>query len=146
MVDSASRAASFGASEAASPGASSSADDTTQPYSQADQTGAGGPAQPAGWATRLEGLGLRLTRGPGSTGPLRREIDGSLLGGVAAGIAKRTGFDAGMIRAVIVVFALVTTGFGAAVYVVAWLLIPAAGAESSIGTKALRDKRGLGLA
>ncbi|HSR84914.1 MAG TPA: histidine kinase, partial [Streptosporangiaceae bacterium] len=47
---------------------------------------------------------------------------------------------------VIVVFALVTTGFGAAVYVVAWLLIPAAGAESSIGTKALRDKRGLGLA
>ena len=47
-----------------------------------------------------------------------------------------------MVRAIIVVAALATTGFGAAAYVVAWLLIPAAGAESSIGTRALRDKRG----
>jgi signal transduction histidine kinase len=62
------------------------------------------------------------------------------------GIAKRSGFDVGLIRAVIVVAALITTGFGAAVYVLAWLLIPAAGAESSIGARALRDKRGLGLA
>jgi len=91
-------------------------------------------------------MGLRVTRGPASGGPLRREPDGCLLGGVAAGIAKRTGFDVGMIRAVIVVAALVTTGFGAAAYVVAWLLIPAAGAESSIGTKALSEKRGFGLA
>jgi signal transduction histidine kinase len=95
---------------------------------------------------RLEALGLRVTRGPGTDGPLRREIDGSLLGGVAAGIAKRTGFDVGTVRAVIVVATLVTTGFCAAAYVVAWLLIPAAGAKSSIGTKALTDKRGLGLA
>jgi signal transduction histidine kinase len=62
------------------------------------------------------------------------------------GIAKRSGFDVGLIRAVIVVAALVTTGFGAAIYVLAWLLIPAEGAESSIGARALRDKRGLGLA
>ena len=96
--------------------------------------------------SRLEALGLRVTRGPGSDGPMRREIDGSLLGGVAAGIAKRTGFEVGMVRAVIVVAALATSGFGAAAYVVGWLLIPAAGAESSIGTRALRDKRGLGLA
>jgi len=87
-----------------------------------------------------------VNRGPAGTGPLRREIDGSLLGGVAMGIAKRSGFDVGLIRAVIVVAALITTGFGAAVYVLAWLLIPAAGAESSIGARALRDKRGLGLA
>ena len=95
---------------------------------------------------RLETLGLRVSRGPSSDGPMRREIDGSLLGGVAAGIAKRTGFEVGMVRVVIVVAALATSGFGAAAYVVGWLLIPAAGAESSIGTRALRDKRGLGLA
>jgi signal transduction histidine kinase len=142
MVDSASRTASFGAPEPA-PGASNSADDVTQPYAQPK---ADDPTGPSGWAARLEALGLRVTRGPAGSGPLRREIDGSLLGGVAAGIAKRTGFDVGVIRAIIVVAALATTGFGAAVYVMAWLLIPAAGAECSIGTRALRDKRGLGLA
>ncbi len=91
-------------------------------------------------------MGLRITRGPASGGPLRREPNGCLLGGVAAGIAKRTGFDVGLIRAVLVIAALITTGFGFAAYVVAWLLIPAEGADSSIGTKALAEKRGIGLA
>src|SRR5580704_5989613 len=104
------------------------------------------PSRMGGWTARLEALGLRVSRGPASSGPLRREIDGSLLGGVAAGIAKRTGFDVGMVRFVIIVATLATSGFCAAAYVVAWLLIPAAGAESSIGTRALADKRGLGLA
>ena len=143
MVDSGGRTASFGASDANAPGAPGSADDVTQSYTRPTAEGA---SAPTGWAARLEGLGVRVTRGPVGSGPLRREIDGSLLGGVASGIAKRTGFDAGLIRAGIVIAALATTGFGAAVYVVAWLLIPAAGAESSIGARALRDKRGLGLA
>ncbi len=104
------------------------------------------PGKPGGWTSRLEAMGLRVTRGPGSGGPLRREIDGGLLGGIAAGIAKRTGFDVGIVRTVIVVATLATTGFFAAAYVVAWLMIPAAGADSSIGTKALSDKRGIGLA
>ena len=142
MVDSASRSASFSAPGPDSPGAPNSADDVTQPYTR----GADGQSQPSGWTARLEALGLRVSRGPVGSGPLRREIDGSVLGGVAAGIAKRTGFDVGLIRAVIVIAALVTTGYGAAVYVMAWLLMPAAGAESSIGARALRDKRGLGLA
>jgi signal transduction histidine kinase len=102
--------------------------------------------RPGGLAGRLESLGLRVTRGPAGTGPLRREIDGCLLGGVATGIARRTGFDVSVVRAVIVIAALATSGFAAAVYVVAWLLIPAVGAKSSIGTRALADKRGLGLA
>jgi signal transduction histidine kinase len=143
MVDNAGRTASFGAPEADAPGAANCADDVTQAYTRPT---AEGPTPHSGWAARLEALGLRVTRGPASGGPLRREIDGAVLGGVAAGIAKRSGFDVGVIRAVIVVAALVTTGFGAAVYVLAWLLIPAAGAESSIGARALQDKRGLGLA
>jgi signal transduction histidine kinase/phage shock protein PspC (stress-responsive transcriptional regulator) len=107
---------------------------------------AGQPGRISGLLSRLEALGLRVTRGPGSDGPMRREIDGSLLGGVAAGIAKRTGFEVGMVRTVIVIATLATSGFCAAAYVVGWLLIPAAGAKSSIGTRALTDKRGLGLA
>ena len=141
MVDNASQTASLGAAadaappsgDAASgePGTSRSAR-PTQPHAQAEPAGQakpacqakpagqarpggpaepGGPAHPGGWAGRLEALGLRVTRGPGSGGPLRREIDGSLLGGVAAGIAKRTGFDVSMVRALIVVAALATSGF-----------------------------------
>lgn len=143
MVDSASQTASFSAPGPDAQGAPNSADDVTQPYSRKK---ADGQTQPGGWAARLEGLGVRVTRGPAGSGPLRRDIDGAALGGVASGIAKRTGFDVSVIRVVIVVAALVTTGYGAAVYVLAWLLMPAAGAESSIGGRALRDKRGLGLA
>lgn len=51
-----------------------------------------------------------------------------------------------MLRAVLVVLALITYGFGAAAYVVAWLLIPAQGADTNIATRALSDKRGIGLA
>jgi signal transduction histidine kinase len=143
MVDSASRTASFSAPGADIPAASPSADGVTQPSARPT---ADGQSRPSGLAARLEAIGLRVSRGPAGSGPLRREIDGSVLGGVAAGLAKRTGFDVGVIRAAIVVAALVSTGFGAAVYVVAWLLMPAEGAESSIGARALRDKRGLGLA
>ncbi len=143
MVDSAGRTASFSAPGADAQGASNSADDVSQPHTRPN---ADSQARPSGWAARLDGLGVRVSRGPADSGPLRRDIDESVLGGVASGIAKRTGFDVGLIRAVIVVAALITTGYGAAIYVVAWLLMPAAGADSSIGARALRHKRGIGLA
>jgi len=112
---------------------------------------AGGGQQPPGagqanWTARLESHGIRLTRGPASPGPLRRARDGQLFGGVAAGLAKRTGFSVGLIRAVIVVAALISTGYLAMPYVLAWLFIPAEGADSNIASKALTDKRGIGLA
>jgi signal transduction histidine kinase len=96
--------------------------------------------------TWLENRGIRLSRGPASAGPLRRAPDGQLFGGVAAGLAKRTGFSVGLIRVVIVVAALSTTGYLAIPYVLAWLFIPAEGAERNIATKALADKRGIGMA
>jgi len=96
--------------------------------------------------SRLESLGIRVSRGPASGRPLRRQVEGRLIGGVAAGIADRTGFDVSLIRAALVVLALITSGFCAAAYVVAWLLIPAQGADVSIGTRALGDRRGIGLA
>jgi signal transduction histidine kinase len=98
------------------------------------------------WTTRLESHGLRISRGPGTAGPVRRARDGQLLGGVAAGLAQRTGFSVGVIRAAIVIATLVTTGYLAIGYVLAWLLIPAEGADSNIGSKALTDKRGISLA
>lgn len=98
------------------------------------------------WAARLEALGIRLTRGSASDGPLRRVFDGRVLGGVAAGIGARTGYDAGLIRAILGVGAVLTFGLVAAGYVVAWLLIPAEGTATNIAAKALRDRRGIGLA
>jgi signal transduction histidine kinase/phage shock protein PspC (stress-responsive transcriptional regulator) len=98
------------------------------------------------WTARLESYGLRVTRGPGSAGPLRRARGDQLFGGVAAGLAKRTGFSVGLIRVAFIIATVVTTGYLAMAYVLAWLLIPAEDAESNIGTKALADKRGIGLA
>lgn len=93
----------------------------------------------------LESMGIRLTRQQASGGPLRRPTQGRLIGGVAAGIAARTGFDVSLVRAVLVVATLVTSGFVAACYVVAWLAIPGEGEDAAIGTRALADKRGIGL-
>jgi signal transduction histidine kinase len=95
----------------------------------------------------------RWHRGPfwmrrrcGTGGPLRRDPADRLLGGVASGIAAWRGFNPTFVRIVFVLIALVTTGFGVAIYVAAWLLIPAAGAERSIGSKARTDARGIALA
>jgi signal transduction histidine kinase len=98
------------------------------------------------WTARLESHGIRLARGPAGHGPLRRARDGQLLGGVAAGVAKRTGLSVGLIRVVIVAATLLTTGYLAMAYVLAWLFIPAEGADRNIASKAVTDRRGIGLA
>jgi len=81
---------------------------------------------------------------PRAAGPLRRQQEGRLAGGVASGISARTGINVNIIR---IVFALTSLpgGFGAAVYVLAWLLVPAAGEETNIASRALGDRRGIAL-
>jgi signal transduction histidine kinase len=79
------------------------------------------------------------------TGPLRRQRDGRLLGGVAAGVADRIGWDVTLVRTVFVLASLIS-GFGTVPYVLAWLLVPAAGEDSSIASRALADRRGIKLA
>jgi signal transduction histidine kinase len=86
-----------------------------------------------------------LARRPRAGGPLRRAQEGQLAGGVAAGLAARTGLDVRLVRTAFVAAALLT-GFGAAAYVLAWLLVPAAGADRTIASRALRDRRGIALA
>ncbi|MGO9080903.1 MAG: PspC domain-containing protein [Streptosporangiaceae bacterium] len=116
------------------------------PWHQAGPPGYRGrqPGPPWGRPGQVHGPG-RWTRGPRIPGPLRRQPQQRLLGGVAAGLAARTGLDVKAVRAVFTVAALLS-GFGLAAYVAGWLLIPAADEPAPIGTRALADRRGLTLA
>jgi signal transduction histidine kinase len=87
----------------------------------------------------------RWWRGPRQPGPLRRATQNRLVGGVAAGVAEKTGIDITIVRIIFVLMSL-GSGFGLAVYVVIWLLVPGAGDDSNIASKALADRRGLALA
>jgi phage shock protein C len=97
---------------------------TTAPHPQSnidaearDTTSATGPAG----TSDLAG-GLR---------DLRRPVEGRMLGGVAAGIARYLGTDVTIVRLVIVLLAFVG-GAAVPLYVAAWLLIPEEGSDQSI--------------
>jgi signal transduction histidine kinase len=61
-------------------------------------------------------------------------------------VAAWKGFSATTVRIAFALIALVTGGWGVALYVVAWLLIPAEGADASIASRAKHDARGIRLA
>jgi len=82
----------------------------------------------------------------GHGGPLRRDPADRLGGGVAAGVATWRGFNVTTVRIVFVLAVLVSGGWFVPAYVLAWLLIPAAGAEASIASKARSDTSGIRLA
>ncbi len=65
---------------------------------------------------------------------------------MASGVAAWKGFNVTTVRIAFVLAAVVTSGIAVALYVVAWLGIPAAGADASIGAKARSDARGIRLA
>jgi len=85
-------------------------------------------------------------RGPKDSGPLRRIPEEGLLGGVAAGLAARTGRDLTVVRLALVLVGLVTFGYAFVAYVLFWLLVPVAGADSSIAARVKEDRRGIALA
>jgi signal transduction histidine kinase len=87
---------------------------------------------------------MRPRRGNGC--PLRRDPDDRLAGGVAAGVAAWRGFSVTIVRIVFVLIALVSGGWFVPVYVAGWLLLPAAGADGSIGSRARTDAQGIRLA
>jgi signal transduction histidine kinase len=97
-------------------------------------------------------FGPHWHRGPfwmrrnGTGGPLRRDLTDRIAGGVASGVAEWRGFNVTKVRIVFVLAAVVSVGFLVPLYVVAWLLIPAAGQSTSIGSKARSDSRGIRLA
>jgi signal transduction histidine kinase len=83
-------------------------------------------------------------RGAASGQPLRREREDRLAGGVAAGVAARTGLDVMVVRLLFVLAVLLSVG--APLYVLAWLLVPMAGEDTNIASRALTDRRGIALA
>ncbi len=68
-----------------------------------------------------------------------------MAGGVAGGLSARFGIDANLIRFAFVLVAI-GAGTGLAAYVVAWLAIPAEGTSTSIGRRALADRRTVAVA
>jgi signal transduction histidine kinase len=79
-------------------------------------------------------------------GQLRRNPADRLGGGVASGLAAWRGFNVTTVRIVFVLIAVVTSGVGVALYVAAWLFLPAADEDVSIGVRARSDSRGIALA
>jgi len=61
---------------------------------------------------------------------LRRSTTKRMIGGVASGIAERFDIDANIVRAIFVVLACLW-GFGAAIYLILWVLVPRAGDKDS---------------
>jgi len=102
------------------------------------------PVEPdTGWSRagrRRRGHGHRAR----DRGPIRRSRDERLLAGVAGGLARRLGWDPTVVRVLILMVSL--SGFGVAVYVLAWLLIPADGETEPIASRSLADRRGIALA
>ncbi len=76
---------------------------------------------------------------PGA-GQLRRSGDDRMLAGVAGGVSRYRGADATLVRVSIAALALFTDA-GAALYLAAWLLIPADGEDESIAAAWLAGRR-----
>src|SRR5215470_1043388 len=87
----------------------------------------GGMEEQAGWP-RYRRHGLLRWRGPRGRGPLRRRQSDRL----AAGLAARLGFDVNVVRIAFVVATVFTGGIFAVGYVLAWLLVPADGADGNL--------------
>jgi signal transduction histidine kinase len=96
------------------------------------------------WGHRHRGPFWLRRRGDG--GPLRRDQADRLAGGVASGVAAWKGVNVTTVRIVFVLIALVSGGFFVPFYVVGWLLIPAAGEDTNIGSRARSDSAGIALA
>jgi signal transduction histidine kinase len=111
----------------------------------------GNVEDPARWEQQYGPWG-HWHRGPfwmrrrGNGGPLRRDPADRLAGGVASGVAVWRGFNVSAVRIIFVLVALIPSGFFVPLYVVGWLLIPAAGEDTSIGSRARSDSRGIALA
>ena len=73
-------------------------------------------------------------------GQLSRSTDDKMLASVASGIARYLDLDATLVRVAIAALTLLT-GAGAALYIAAWLLIPADGEAQSVAAAWLDSRR-----
>jgi phage shock protein PspC (stress-responsive transcriptional regulator) len=84
--------------------------------------------------------GYDTVTGRPETSQLHRSADDKMLAGVAGGIARYLNADVTLVRVIIAALALVT-GAGAALYLAAWLLIPADGDDQSVAAAWLAGHR-----
>ena len=81
--------------------------------------------------TVTAGAGSATVNDQPEASQLRRSGDDKMLAGVAGGIARYLNADVTLVRVIIAALALFS-GAGAALYLAAWLLIPADGEDQSI--------------
>lgn len=90
--------------------------------------------------TTTADTGYATTTDQPATRPLRRSGDERMLAGVAGGLARYLNADVTLVRIIIAVLALFT-GAGVALYVAAWLLIPADGEDQSLAAAWIADRQ-----
>ena len=90
-------------------------------------------------ATTADGGSATVTDQP-ETRQLRRSGEDKMLGGVAAGIARYLNVDVTLVRVIIAALTLFT-GAGVALYVAAWLLIPADGEDQPLAAAWIAARR-----
>jgi phage shock protein PspC (stress-responsive transcriptional regulator) len=78
--------------------------------------------------------------GQPQAGQLRRSADDKMLAGVAGGIARYLNTDVTLVRIIIAALVLFTA-VGVALYVAAWLLIPADGQGQSVAEAWIAARR-----
>ncbi len=71
---------------------------------------------------------------------LRRSGDDKMLAGVAGGLARYLNADVTLVRVIIAALALFT-GAAVALYIAAWLLIPADGNDQPAAAACIADRR-----
>ena len=81
--------------------------------------------------TVTAGAGSATVNDQPEAGRLRRSGDDKMLAGVAGGMARYLNVNVTLVRVIIAALALFS-GAGAALYLAAWLLIPADGEDQSI--------------
>jgi phage shock protein C len=72
---------------------------------------------------------------------LYRTHQGRIVAGVCSGMGVYFGVDPTLIRVIFAVVAILTGGFGALLYLAAWVLIPDEGEKSSIAENLVNKSR-----
>ncbi|MFT5039138.1 MAG: phage shock protein C [Hyphomicrobiaceae bacterium] len=70
-----------------------------------------------------------------------RSRDGSMLGGVCAGLAQTFGVSTTALRLAVVLLTLLGFGWGLIVYLALWVIMPVKGEESTSGWRNRRRRR-----
>jgi phage shock protein PspC (stress-responsive transcriptional regulator) len=90
--------------------------------------------------TTTAGAGSATVNDQPEAHQLRRSADDRMLAGVAGGIARYLDADVTLVRVIIAALALFT-GAGAALYLAAWLLIPADGDDQPVAAAWIAGRR-----